>query len=737
MRSRSTHVRTKVVALLLSLIALWAFAAYVTVRDGLNLLWVSVIYTNVGQPTDVVVQALSEERRLSLIFVGGGDAGVKASLITARTTTDQAVADLIELSQASSVDLAAPDALEQQIVSFKDELAILDRTRRSIDQRNVGLIQASSGFDAIVDSAFVVNRSLANFDDAELAKDARTLVNVVYAREILAREDAFMSGALAAGSISASDRAQFGQMVGTRRYLHASVRADLSADARTRLGELLAGSTYVRFTSAEDAIMTASNTSALPISAESWRGAADAILLDFREFEVSAVDEVLARAQPAAIGTIVRLALAGVLGLVAVIASIVISITTARKLVRQLERLRNAARELASYRLPRVVERLQHGERVDIEAEAPPLDFGRDEIGQVGEAFNQVQETAIRVAVEQAELRRSVRDVFLSLARRSQALLHRQLGLLDAMERRATDAGTASRAVPRRPPGHPHASQRREPDRALRCHRRPGLAQASAHGRRAAGCARRGRGLHAGHGGAGRLGVTARPGSRRRHPPAGRADRERGVVLAAADGGSGRRVGCRLRVRHRDRGPRPRHERRGARDRQRAAAQPAGVPAHHAPPDSGCTWSASWPSGTGSGSGSPNHRTAARLRSCCCLAPSWPRPGPRRAAVPTRASSMATAPRNLLEVAAIGCRETPAATRPVPAGRRPEHWRSRLRRGSSTALATRCRCSRRRLSPPGRQCRPRRNPARPRCRRVRHLPRTRPWSRAPPRRRPR
>jgi signal transduction histidine kinase len=132
--------------------------------------------------------------------------------------------------------------------------------------------------------------------------------------------------------------------------------------------------------------------------------------------------------------------LLGVLGLAAVIASIIISVTTARQLVRQLERLRNAARDLASYRLPRVVERLQQGEQVDVKQEAPPLEFGSDEIGQVGEAFNQVQETAIRVAVEQAELRRSVRDVFLSLARRSQALLHRQLGLLDAMERRATDS---------------------------------------------------------------------------------------------------------------------------------------------------------------------------------------------------------------------------------------------------------------------------------------------------------
>ena len=137
---------------------------------------------------------------------------------------------------------------------------------------------------------------------------------------------------------------------------------------------------------------------------------------------------------------IVRLVLAAGLGLLAVIASIVVSITTARALLRQLERLRQAAWQLADERLPRVVERLGRGEEVDVAAEAPPLEFGNDEIGQVGKAFNAVQETAMRTAVEQAELRRSVREVFLSLARRTQALVHRQLTLLDAMERREHDA---------------------------------------------------------------------------------------------------------------------------------------------------------------------------------------------------------------------------------------------------------------------------------------------------------
>ena len=86
-----------------------------------------------------------------------------------------------------------------------------------------------------------------------------------------------------------------------------------------------------------------------------------------------------------------------------------------------------------------MVARLSAGEQVDVAAEAPPLRFGDDVIGQVGQAFNSVQQTAVRAAVQQAELRHGVRDVFLSLARRTQNLVHRQLRVLDSMERRQTD----------------------------------------------------------------------------------------------------------------------------------------------------------------------------------------------------------------------------------------------------------------------------------------------------------
>src|SRR5262245_3200099 len=89
MSSRSMRVRTKVVALLISLAALWAFAAYVTLREGLNLLWVSTLDQKVGRPTDALIIELQQERRLTLAYLGAGSAQ-RAPLVAQRERTDDA-----------------------------------------------------------------------------------------------------------------------------------------------------------------------------------------------------------------------------------------------------------------------------------------------------------------------------------------------------------------------------------------------------------------------------------------------------------------------------------------------------------------------------------------------------------------------------------------------------------------------------------------------------------------------
>ncbi|MFC7639784.1 hypothetical protein ACFQX6_01035 [Streptosporangium lutulentum] len=63
-------MRAKVTALLVSLTALWAFTAWVTVREGLNMLGVASLDASVAEPSERLLVELQTERRLSLIILG-------------------------------------------------------------------------------------------------------------------------------------------------------------------------------------------------------------------------------------------------------------------------------------------------------------------------------------------------------------------------------------------------------------------------------------------------------------------------------------------------------------------------------------------------------------------------------------------------------------------------------------------------------------------------------------------
>ncbi len=440
MSSRSSSLRIKVVALLLSLVALWAFAATVTLRDGLNLFGVSTLNSNVGVPMESLLSELQQERRLSLVYLGGRGGVQRAALHAQRTRTDKARADFRELAGASSVSRAADDRLESRLADVFEELDRLDAGRATIDASTVSRSGAVAAYTDVIDSGFRMYGALSTLDDEEIAKEARTLIALSRAREVISQEDAMLAGVLAAGRMDVDEHKDFTKLVGAQRFLYAEVKGELRPEVQERLDDLFISPTYSTFRLLEDRVV-ARTTHGGPVAIRpaEWDNAVRSVSDALRKLELTAADGTVERAASPAMWVLVRLLLAGGLGLLAVIASIVVSITTARSLVRQLEKLRTAARELANERLPRVVERLQRGEQVDVNVEAPPLSFGVDEIGQVGHAFNDVQATAVRVAVEQAELRQGVRDVFLSLARRSQALVHRQLTLLDTMERRTSE----------------------------------------------------------------------------------------------------------------------------------------------------------------------------------------------------------------------------------------------------------------------------------------------------------
>nr|WP_239082042.1 nitrate- and nitrite sensing domain-containing protein [Microbispora rosea] len=433
-------MRTKVTALLVSLAALWIFAAWVTVRDGLNLLFVTVYNSNVAQPSESLLVELQKERRLTVSRLANPGLVPSADLSAQRARTDAAIGEFRRLASSDALRFAATDELQRRIDRTFRQLDQLRTARQAVDARQVDRSRAMGAYNGSIDSLFQTYYSLATLDDDQLAKDTRTLINLNWARELISREDALLTGVIAAGRFGQAEVAQFTQLVGAERNVMELAKIDLEEplpDVHQRLEKSAALS---QLHSLEDLVAQQGRPGLRPpIGGEQWKSATSAALNQLHDIVSGAGETMVERTTPVAIGVITRLVLAGVLGLVAVIASIILSITTARALVRQLEKLREAALELANERLPGVVDRLAKGEKVDVKAEAPPLDFGPDIIGQVGAAFNTVQETAIRTAVEEAQLRQSIRDILLSLARRTQSLVHRQLTLLDVMERRESD----------------------------------------------------------------------------------------------------------------------------------------------------------------------------------------------------------------------------------------------------------------------------------------------------------
>ncbi|WP_226359431.1 ATP-binding protein [Pseudonocardia sp. ICBG601] len=107
-------------------------------------------------------------------------------------------------------------------------------------------------------------------------------------------------------------------------------------------------------------------------------------------------------------------------------------------MVRSLRLLRSSALEVAEQKLPAAVQSMRSGQAPNALVEPVPLD-SRDEIGQVARAFDAVHGQAIRLAADQAALQQNVNSMFVNLSRRSQALVERQLQLIEQLESNEQD----------------------------------------------------------------------------------------------------------------------------------------------------------------------------------------------------------------------------------------------------------------------------------------------------------
>ncbi|MFI9840436.1 nitrate- and nitrite sensing domain-containing protein [Nonomuraea sp. NPDC051941] len=418
---------------LLSLSALWGFVLNLTMGDAQSLLRASTLYRTIGvTSTDLGLQLQAERVRSAETLT---TRKLTSVLSAQRARTDRSVTDfkLAVMEAGGSVG----DDLRLPLGTLESALGRLSAIRADIDGGLGSRLAGLNEYNRILDGIFTLYDHLVSVSDLTIFQQASSLQAMGMAREYIAREHALIIGALADRRLTAPEVSAFTEYAASRKFLHARGLAGLDVTLRRPYEQVFAAEPFQTFATMEARII---KTGSPPPTAEGWTEAVDKLTSRLDQLGSSSAGVLATRTSEAATSTIVKISVAGGVGLIAVLASIIISVRFGRRLAGELAGLRTAAIELSQSRLPDVVERLRRGEDVDVRKEAKAIKVhGSAEISDVARAFGSVQRTAVTAAVGQAAMRRGVGQVFLNLARRKQGLLHRQLSLLDAMQRRTHD----------------------------------------------------------------------------------------------------------------------------------------------------------------------------------------------------------------------------------------------------------------------------------------------------------
>ncbi|MEV7422936.1 MULTISPECIES: sensor histidine kinase [unclassified Streptomyces] len=444
MRFRGKSIRRKIVALLLvpliGLSVLWGLATTLAGSEAKQLIDVSYAIKTIGRPVEESIRGLQSERRQTLIYLADPRAADSLTeLRSRRADTDRAL-NRVKRNAASGVRDRMDDITSDRLSHLLDTLDGLALMRRSVDESTITREGAMEFYNRLVDPSHNVLASLYGDEDVDGDNWGRALIGLDRAKEMLSREDALVASALMARRMTAEDVRGTSDLVANRVLLYESNLADLPLSDRATLEQYWRTPATLELRQAEDRLIAAGPADKpKTVSAETWQDMTASVLGDLTNESEEAAALYQQHIEPVRQGVFLRVGFSAVLGLLALLVSVIVSVRVGRDLIRDLSQLRKEAHEVSGVRLPSVMRRLAAGEPVDVETEAPRLDYEKDEVGQVGQALNTLQRAAVEAAVKQADLRRGVSEVFVNLARRNQVLLHRQLTLLDTMERRTED----------------------------------------------------------------------------------------------------------------------------------------------------------------------------------------------------------------------------------------------------------------------------------------------------------
>ncbi|MBK6670884.1 MAG: nitrate- and nitrite sensing domain-containing protein [Actinobacteria bacterium] len=381
-----------------------------------------------------VAESLRNERDATLTVLAAGDktAG-NLSVSDARTAIGSALDAFDSAARATEAD-ARPSTL----AAAHDKLATLTDLRSAIDSEAYVAQRVFDAYSAAQEPLESVWTAAASD-----ATDS-TVIRESSARDVFAESVAqtthirgYVVTRLGDAPLTVAD---YGQVVTSRQIAteEAARFERLAApDVLRQYRTLTSGASFAGSSDlVSEVIRSAAAGRSTEIAPKSWNSAMDRRVEALNEITTTMNASIEDAAQSARDDARTQALVIVAVAVAAALASIGSATIAGRSISRRLRSVTAEAEEIADRQLPAVLTHLADGSGSTASDVLPQVTAsGRDEIGSLAGSFNKVLRTAVDTSLEHTRRRsETLTQILVSLGRRNQALIDRQLDLIDALE---------------------------------------------------------------------------------------------------------------------------------------------------------------------------------------------------------------------------------------------------------------------------------------------------------------
>ena len=392
---------------------------------------------NVSLSVEGAVHELQQERGLTNGLLDG-DQAFAPQLAAQRPRTDRALSDLNQiLSVAQNAD-AGIDKVHAALSKLDDIAGV----RSTVDDRLAQPANAFQFYTAAINALNSVELGLDQTADPTLRHGLQALYAVAGAKESLSEEAGLLTGALASGRFPHPDYTAFSKALDAKQDSLGDYARFATGPEQTSLAAAFTSPEASELTNLETTADDASNgTLPIRIDPASWWNATTTVIDGMRDAQQTVGRDVMTRAIQLRNRAGMELGAMALLALLITAAMIALVIGAARSVIDPVRLLARDANDMSVRRLPSAVARLQSDDPGELARPVINLvpNKAATEIRVLAKALDRLQDTALKLATEQALIRRNTTASLANLGRRNQNLVRRQLSLISEFEREELD----------------------------------------------------------------------------------------------------------------------------------------------------------------------------------------------------------------------------------------------------------------------------------------------------------